>query len=100
MPKASKSGQVLGGRRAGDGRRLISLGGNCPGIAGAVLELDEVAFSCGLLNATSSMNTTEPEGPGLRIAENFWPLLPIIVNGEAGARPGIITCQLNHLASG
>ena len=45
MPKAPQSGKVLGGRGAGDRRRFIGLGGDCPGVAGAVLELDEVAFS-------------------------------------------------------
>ena len=43
----------MGGRGAGDRRRFIGLGGDCPGVAGAVLELDEVAFSKPQLNIPS-----------------------------------------------
>ena len=53
MAKAPQSGQVLRSRWARDRRRFVGLGGNCPGVAGAMLELDEVAFSKPQLNIPS-----------------------------------------------
>ena len=53
MAKVPQSGHVLRGRGARSRWRFVVLRGNCPGVAGAVLELYEVALSKPQLNIPS-----------------------------------------------
>ena len=53
MAKVPQSGHVLRGRGARNRWWFVVLRGNCPGVAGAVLELYEVALSKSQLNIPS-----------------------------------------------